>query len=52
LNDACYPSNRFLRKLLEVEARHLALEEKPIPVVLAPNPLKGKMRMTRDSLFG
>ena len=41
LNDACHPGNRFLGKLLEVEARHLALEEKPTTRMLAPNSLKG-----------
>ena len=41
LNDACHSGNRFLGKLLEVEARHLAFEEKPTILMLAPNSLKG-----------
>ncbi len=41
LNDACYSGNRFLGKLLEVEARHLAFQEQPTTLMLAPNSLKG-----------
>ena len=51
LNDASHPGNRFLGKLLEVEARHLASEEKPTTIMLAPDSLKGQMRLTANSLF-
>ena len=51
LNDACDPGNRFLGKLLEIEARHLASDEKPTTVILAPHPLKGQVWLTTNSLF-
>jgi len=52
LIDAVHPDNRFLGKLLVVKVWHLASEEKPTTVVLAPNPVKGQMRLAVNSLFG
>ena len=45
LTHTLHADDRFLGKLLEIEARHLPPEEQAAFVALAPNPLHSQMRL-------
>ena len=50
--DMFHFDNGVMGKLLVVQARHLASEKEPTTGVLAPDPMKGQMRLTANSLSG
>jgi hypothetical protein len=47
-----HADDRFLGKLLEIEARHLSPKEQSPSVKLAPEPLHCQMRLMKESMLG
>jgi len=50
--DVFHFGNGVMSKLLVVQSRHLASEKEPTTGVLAPDALKGQIRLTANSLPG